>query len=265
MKYYIVHGVPSRRERLETHLRERGVHDYFEDVIWVTDFPHDDPFVHWIQYTVARNVSKKALSGFIKFCTVLRMFLADETNEYAVSSDDDVVFIKEWKERLEDADTDKFFTCLALGVNFHMLPDGKTKFTGNIGGCECIMISKKFAKFFLDNIDFRQATDIVISGMLLHHKLPLEITPICQQTSFLENNTSTIEHGETKYETDWITFVTTYTPSGLSYFELLSEYEKFKQKKATVEQDFKDKFGINIDIWEVRYIYERFKALEGKT
>ena len=95
---------------------------------------------------------------------------------------------------------------------------------------------------------------------MLHHKCPLVITPVCQQTSFLENKSS-LGHVSTKYELDWITFVNTYRPTGLKYETLKKECELFLHMKSVVEDDFEKCFGIRIPIYEKRYIIERFKAL----
>lgn len=258
MKAFIINGVESRNKHVINYFRKVGVYEYFDTEI-INTYNSDDLLVHWLQGNIASHVSLRTIAGFLNFVDC--MFKGLECSEsHFVIIQDDVVFVKDWKEMLNQV-TPEFFTCLALGVNFHLLPDGKKVFSGNIGGCECIMVSKNFAKFFLENIDFRQATDIVISGMLLFHGYKLEITPICQQTSFLEKRGSTLEHDVTKYDTDWITFVTNYRPTGLSYFEIKKEFEIFVTKKKIVEEDFKERFDIEIDIHNTRYIYERFKAL----
>lgn len=259
MHYYINNGVLERRTRLEKHLKENGVFDNFK-VHWVTDFKKDHPFVEFLHDFCAEHVSVEGLSGFVKFCENLKMGLETGDSHFMIS-DDDVVFIKNWKEYFDSMKLG-FVNVIGIGVNFHLLPDGKTVFTGNIGGCECIVVSKEFAQFFLNNIDFRQAVDIVISGIILHHKLPLVITTICQQTSFLEKKSS-LCHNSTKYELDWITFVNTYKPSGIKYKQIETEFILYTHMRKTVEDDFEKCFGIRIPIYNKRYIIERFKALNS--
>lgn len=254
MHYYINNGVPERRKRLETHLADVGI----QDVQWVTDFPKDHPFVEWIHDFHAENVSHGALSGFVKLCEILEMGLKTGDSHFMIS-DDDVVFIKDWKKHLDNLNLG-FINIIALGVNFHVLPDGLTKFTGNVGGMECIIVSKEFATFFLNNIDFKQAADIVISAMMVHHNVPLVITPICQQTSFLENKSS-LDHSSTKYEKDWTTFVSTYRPTGLSYQQMKNDFTVYSHMRHIVENDFEKCFGIRIPIYNKSYIIERFRAL----
>lgn len=260
MHYYILNGVSERKERLEKHLKDVGVIENF-NVHWITDFKKNHPFIEFVHDFYAEHVSVEGISGFVKLCEILKMGLETGESHFMIS-DDDVVFIKNWKEHFDKFHFG-FINVIGLGVNFHLLPDGKTKFTGNIGGCECSIVSREFAQFFLNNIDFRQAPDIVVSGIILHHKLPLVVTPICQQTSFLENKSS-ISHNSTKYEIDWITFTNTYKPSGINYEQMKKEFDLYKHMRKTVENDFEECFGIRIPIYNKRYIIERFKALNQK-
>jgi len=257
MHYYIVNGVLERRKKLEKHFKEVGINDTFK-VHWITDFPKDDPYVEWIHDFHAEHVSHGALSGFVKLCEILKMGLETGESHFMIS-DDDVVFVKDWKKHFDLLNL-CFINVIGIGVNFHLLPDGITKFTGNVGGMECSVVSKEFATFFLNNIDFRQASDIVISGMMVHHNVPLAISPICQQTSFIENK-STLDHSLTKYKTDWITFVTTYKPTGLKYSQMKNDFTFYSRMRNDVECDFEKCFGIRIPIYNKRYIIERFKAL----
>jgi hypothetical protein len=257
MHYYIVHGVPTRRSRLEKNFSEVGINDNF-NIHWVTDFTKDDPFVRFIHDFHAEHTSEMALSGFVKLCEILEMGLKTGDSHFMIS-DDDVVFIKDWKKHLDNLNLG-FINIVGLGVNFHVLPDGITKFTGNVGGMECSVVSKEFATFFLNNIDFKQAADIVVSAMMVHHNVPLSVTPICQQTSFLENKSS-LDHSSTKYEKDWITFIKTYRPTGLSYQQMKNDFTVYSQMRDVVENDFEKRFGIRIPIYNKSYIIERFRAL----
>jgi hypothetical protein len=254
MHIYVINGIQERRKRLETHFSDVGVND----VHWINKFTKDDPFVEWVHDFHAEHISHKSIAGYFNFCEAFLSGVESGESHFMVANDD-VVFIKDWKNHFDSLRLD-FINIISIGVNFHLLPDGITKFTGNVGGMECIIVSKEFATFFLNNIDFRQATDIVISGMMIHHNVPLTITPICQQTSFLENK-STLDHSLTKYEKDWITFVKTYRPTGTSYQQMKNDFTIYSQMRDVVENDFEKCFGIRIPIYNKRYIIERFKAL----
>lgn len=256
MNYYILNGVPERKQGLEKHLKDRGILDVF-NVHFVTDYTKDDQFVLWVHEFYSPHVSVGGVSGFIKLCKILDMFI-ETGHAHCMISDDDVVFIKDWKTHFDKIQFG-FFNCMSLGVNFHVLPDGTQKFTGNIGGCECSVVSREFAQFFLRNIDFRQAADIVVSAMLISRNEPLVITPICQQTSILEVRNN--NNGATRYEKDWITFIKTYKPSGLVYDQLVREFTEYSVMKHAVEDDFEKRFGIRISINNKQYIIDRFRLI----
>lgn len=259
MKFYIISGLPERRERLKNHLKEVGVTDNF-DIEWICEHQKDDPFVEWIRDFCAEHISHRTIAGFLNLCECFKRGV-DSNESHFIVSNDDVVFINNWKEHFDKLKLD-FINVISLGVNFHLLPDGVTKMTGNVGGMECIVVSKEFAEFFLNNIDFGQATDIVMSAIMVYHKVPLAITPICQQTSFLENK-SLMDHSSTKYENDWIKFVQTYKPTRVTYRELYNNFTLYSKMRDVVERDFEERFGISISIHNKRYIIERFHAIKG--
>lgn len=138
-------------------------------------------------------------------------------------ADDDVVFPKDWKERVEKIQL-RPINMICLGVNYHVHPDSGYTVTGNVGGMECMIVHRDFAKFIVNNIDFSQAIDIVISGMMVYHGIPLAITPICQQTSLIECSTTT--GAPCVYPKNWIEYVQTYRPSGFTFSSLLDEFKK---------------------------------------
>lgn len=261
MHLLVKSGVHERRKTLDKHFTERGVYDYFEDVHWIDEYPPDHPFVIWLNKTHLKNLSRKQISGCMKAYHAMKLVsdLADDDDDMFMHVDDDVVFLENWKDAIDKLPS-KLVNITSLGVNFHVDPGVKYIVTGNIGGCESIVFSKKFADFFVKNVDFGQAQDIVIGAMMLYHGLPLGIVPVCQQTSILGD----VEPGALpKYEKDWITFTRTYRPTGVSFDSLLKEYQEFSERKKFVEDDFFDRFSTKIDIWNLEYIDQRYKVLRA--
>jgi hypothetical protein len=248
MKLYVINGVPSRREKLERHLKSVG----FDEIVWKTNLTVDDPYVKWLNLTYCRHMSIGHCSGLAKNLEIFE----EVSSDYLMIVNDDVVFPKDWKYRVDKLEK-KDVNVISLGVNYHVHPDSGLTFTGNVGGMECIILSRRFIEFFLNNIDFNQAIDIVIGAMMCYLRIPLEITPICQQTSILENNSST---GRAPvFEKDWITYTREYKPSGLRYSHIKEEFRKFMIMKNKVEEDFKNRFNFECDIWNIDYIHMRSK------
>lgn len=255
---YIINGVESRNEHVQNYYKQVGVYDYFGPVEFVNTYKPDDLIVHWIHEVFAPYCSYNTIAGLLNFTTCMEKGLASGDDHFTIIQDD-VVFPCNW-QNIFDQIKPGFFECPCIGVNYHISPNLngiKRVETGNIGGCECIIVSKEFAKFFLVNIDFRQGSDIVISGILKHHKKPLEIIPICQQTSVLNTRISKLDHQGTKYELDWKEFVKVYTPTGLHFDEIKTQYDRFVNMKKKVEDDFEITFGTRVDITNVQYVYMR--------
>lgn len=255
MKIYINNGVHDRREFLEKHLTERCSE---LEIIWQTGFQPDHPFVKWLHVYVAPHVDIKALSGFVKLCENFQHAL-ESNEEYFLHADDDVVFRWDWRHVFDLAPNHPI-NILSLGVNYHLAPDSEYTITGNIGGCECIGVSKQFAEFFLSSIDFNQSTDIVMSSMMVHHfKIPLGVSPMCQQTSLITSSST----GISNYKMSWIEFVKQpYVPTGISYSRLKEMYKNFMEKKRSVDVDFKNRFGLEVDIWNLDYINKRYNVID---
>ena len=251
MKLYINNGVPSRREKLENHLKNVG---FDGEICWNTHFTVDDPYVKWLHSTYCRHMSIGSISGLVKHIDSFY----NCKDDYQMFADDDVLFPIDWKAKLGTLKK-KDVNVISLGVNYHVHPDSGLTFTGNIGGMECFILSKQFIEFFLNNIDFGQAFDIVIGAMMCHLNIPLEITPICQQTSILEHTTSTGK--PTVFEKDWKTYTREYKPSGLKYSHIKEEFQKFMIVKNKVEEDLKDRFNVTCDIWNLEYIYTRYSII----
>lgn len=225
MKLIINHGRAERRKRLEKHLKDRGLND----IIFNERFPPTDPFVQWMKRTHCHHMSLASISGMMKALHTLH----NNEEEYIMCADDDVVFPKDWKERIEKINLMPI-NVICLGVNYHVHPDNGYTITGNVGGMECIIISKKMGRFIADNVDFSQAPDIVISAIMAYHGIPLAITPVCQQTSLIENSTST--GAPAKYSKNWVEYIQTYRPSGLTFSSLLEEFRKASETQCTDHQ-----------------------------
>lgn len=225
MKLIVNHGRPERKEALEKHLKKRG----HIDVEYNTVYPPTDPFVHWLHETHCKHMSPGTISGVLKLLYTLH----NNEEGYIMCADDDVVFPKDWKERIEKINLLPI-NVICLGVNYHVHPDSGYTFTGNVGGMECIIISKKMGRFIADNVDFSQAPDIVISAIMAYHGIPLAITPVCQQTSLIENSTST--GAPAKYTKNWVEYIQTYRPSGITFSSLLEEFRKASETQCTDHQ-----------------------------
>ena len=259
MKLFVINASLERKKNIEEHFDKRGVTEYF-DVEFVRDFTIDDPFVKWIYKCVAPHIDIREMSGFVKMCEIFKKIVEGE-NEHAVVCNDDVVFVKEWKKYFDENNWG-FMDIICIGVSFQLKPGGEYAITHNAGGGESIVVSQKFAKFFLDNIEFGHGCDLVFGAMLMYHKIPIGATPICHQTSILECKFTHGGYNNTKFNHDWVTFTNNYKPSGLKYEFLKQEFEKFMKMKKTAEENFKLVYDTDIDLWNVEYIVHTCKNLQ---
>ena len=191
MRLYVKHcpvSAPERHIFLEEHLKSRG----FTDVVWITGYSKTHPFVMWLHNRLGNE---------------------------AIFCDDDAVFIKEWKDKLQIPIGIPFLN-ICVGTNFEILPDGKLRNLRNNGGCEAAWMTKDFARILLQNVDGRSASDQVTFGILISLDLPLLCSPVAQQTSILNPKTSTLN----LTQTNWREFLTNFKRTGLVYSELWKEY-----------------------------------------
>lgn len=251
MKLFVRNTSLDRKKRIEEHFTKQGIFEYF-DVEFVRDFTIDDPFVKWVYKCVAPHIDIRELSGFIKTCEIYKRMIENDI-EYAVLCDDDVVFVNDWK-RYFDGKNWGLMDIICIGVNFQLKPGTDYSITNNAGGSECIVASKAFAKFFLDNIEFGHGIDIVYGAMLMYHKIPIGATPICHQTSILECKHDHNGYNNTKFKHGWVTFTNTYKPSGLKYELLKEEFNKFMFMKKKAEENFKKIYNVDSDLWHIDYI-----------
>jgi len=155
----------------------------------------------------------------------MKMFVEDPTtSDGAIFCDDDTLFVKNWKDAIEQIQPGMHFVNLSVGVNFHFLPDAKPRvITANNGGCEAYWKSKDFCRFVLANVDGRAGMDHVRFAMMNHLGLPTFCIPIAQQTSLLTGKSyNSNEHEQTIYE-PWDQFIRHFKPTGLSYVDLWNE------------------------------------------
>jgi hypothetical protein len=241
---FIINCDPDRRIRLEKHLSDM--------VHWSFKYSKDDPFIKWLKYTKAPNVTLENLSGYMNHIHVLNTCESD----YFIVADDDVVFPRDWKERVSTLNL-KPINIICMGVNYQLSYDSGYTYTGNPGGMECILVSKKFAKFICNNIDFKQNLDVVIGAMMYYNYIDIAVTPICHQTSILEPETSLLKSDENKFEKNWFDYIISYKPSGLEYTHLLEEFKQFMEIKKRVEDAYYERFGIRLDIWNIDYIMKQ--------
>jgi hypothetical protein len=258
MYCFIQNGIQSRREGLERHLKTRGIGEHFK-IIWNTDWDKDHPFVLWLKNVVAPHVSVELLSNHVKAFESMKKAVEDN-QDFFMCVDDDVVFPENFLELLQKVPL-KPMNIVSMGINYHIPYSGVTTVTGNVGGLECFIMSKEFAKFILDNIDFEQALDIVIGAVMARSGMQLAVTPICHQTSLLTPRYSSHQSGN--YKKDWKEYTHTYKPSGLTYSSLKKKFDAFMIKKHAVEKMYKDKFDTDLDIWNVDYIEKQYLILSS--
>jgi hypothetical protein len=226
-KLFVLHcpkACGHRRLGLEEHLKKRG----FTDVEWITDYSVDHPYVQWLHGRL-KDTSLPHVSGLVKayemFMKVLRDAKSDD--EFFWKCDDDVRFIKNWDVLLPK---NFMYINLSVGVNFHILPDGKPQLIGNNGGAEVFCFNRVFAKLMLDNLDTRQTGDILIHALLNKIGHPLVCIPIAHQTSILEPKTSANPPNPSQIH--WIDFIRNFKPTGLSYIELRNASGFFAREDA---------------------------------
>jgi hypothetical protein len=219
MRLYVKHcplNCADRRPILEQHLKDRGL----TDVKWITGYPADHPFVQWLYVRLDKYCPPTLISGIVKSFVALEDFVNDPTIDSALFCDDDVVFIKDWKEKMQ-IPVGIPFVNMSIGVNFNILPDGRPRQLQNNGGCELVWLTKDFARFILKNVDSRESMDHVIFAMVRFLGFPLVCSPIAQQTSLLTKKSS-LDHN-LKNTGDWIDYVLNFKPTGLDYTELWNE------------------------------------------
>ena len=242
---------PERKEFLIGHLKQRVP---IEDVRWVEDYNHDHPFVEFVNKFLKLPYGCKLTSNMIKSLCMWKI-MVDENIESALLCDDDVLFNTNWLEVFESTPDISDLHFINLGTSFFVetVPE-KLNEIGNMGGCEAAWCDIEFAKGFLENLNFDEASDLILFGYLhnIHH--PIINLPICRQTSILEAKTS-LDHDTRKSKIHWIEFVQNYKHlPKLSYNELLQRYEEYNQKKQKIEDAFKLEYGVEVSINRVEYI-----------
>jgi hypothetical protein len=227
VRAYVAHcpsWEPERRPFLEENLKWTG----FDDVVWVTTYPANDPFVLWLTQELGNYLSKEGISGLVKHLEMAKMFIDDPAygeDDGAIFCDDDVVFTKNWKSAVEQIPAGFPFVNLSVGIHYNLLPNGQPLQLGaNNGGCEVFWATKKFCRIFLDNVDARVGADHVFCGLLKYVGIPLYCIPVAQQTSPLIGRRPVDPASYKDYELNWFEFVKQFKPTGLVYEELWKKY-----------------------------------------
>jgi len=230
--------------------------DAYFKIVWNTDFGKDHPFVRWFNLKIAPHCTPELVSNHVKaFETYQKAIKLNQ--DYFMCCDDDVVFPKNLTELIKNFNFQPI-SVICMGVNYDIPYGEKTVTTGNIGGCECIVISRQFAQFLLDNVDMNQTIDIVISAILVHSGKTLDVTPFCHQTSLLEYRKTS--HTGSTFEKNWVNYIRDYKPSGLKYSKIKEEFEKFMERKKFVEARYKELFDVELDIWNLEYIDLQYQS-----
>lgn len=222
MRLYVKHcpiSCPERRPVLEKHLKDRG----FTDVVWITKYPVNHPFVQWLHKRLGQYLSPSCISGLVKNLESCKALVDDPNIDSAMFCDDDAVFIKDWEKKMQVPQGIPFVN-MSVGINFDILPDGRLRQLGNNGGCEVVWMTKDFARIIIDNVDARSGIDHVMFGLVRTIGCPLICSPIAQQTSVLEPRKSSLENSD-KYQPveSWNVFVNNFKPTRLKYLDLWNE------------------------------------------
>ena len=244
---------PERRVFLEEHLKERVP---IKDVRWIEDYNHDHPFVQWLNTKYNLPYGLKLTSNIVKSLIMMKE-MVDENIESVLHIDDDVCFHKDWLkyfESIPDEAKDVGFLNLGTSPFFNLKPKmGELYQLTNNGGCECTWWSLDLAKKFLKDLNFEEASDIVLFGFMVSHKKPMLNMPLCHQTSDLDR-VSTLDH-ETRKPSNWAAYVQNYRNlPKLDFFKLLDEFKEFERKKKLVENKFEEIYGKEVQIKNIKYI-----------
>ena len=245
---------PERKLFLHDHLKDRLNNKL--KINWVEDYNHDHQFVEFIQYKLKPPYGNKLISNLVKTLYMLETIVKEDI-ESAFIIDDDVVFHKDWKEILESIDLPTNILFLNLGTstfvkNLKPAP-GRVYQIQNNGGCEGIYVTKLFAEYFLKNVNFDHASDIVFHGFLNSINHPLLCIPIINQTSIIERET-TLDH-DTRKEQCWIKYVQSFhSIKKENFFQLQYDFQKFLEIKRKKEEKFLELYGKHINIKNCGYV-----------
>lgn len=245
---------PERKEFLGPYLKERVD---IKDIRYFEDYNHDHPFVEWLHYVKKPPFGPKLLSCIVKMWYKCKT-MVDENIESALFMDDDVVFIKNWREILESVEIENALF-INLGTPYSETLAKPMKNTiyqlGNNGGCEVCYVSLQFAKLLLTHFSFLHAPDTVAFGILVEVKYPLLCVPIGFQTSGVCKSTTLDQHTNSNTMQDWKYIVNNYsTLKHENFYTLLDEYELYTELKKKKEDKFYEVYGKKVNIRSVEYV-----------
>ena len=245
---------PERKIFLEKHLKERVS---INDVRWIEDYNHDHLFVQWLNVRLNLPYGPKLTSNFVKTIMIMKQILK-ENIQSSLIIDDDSVFYRDWElifesipEELEtigyiNMGTSPFFNYKPKLKEVYQLP--------NNGGMEVFWTNTEFAHTFLNELNMREAIDIVVHGIIKSTNKPILNVPIAHQTSDIENN-SILDHDTRKTNIAWHAYVMNYKNlPKLKLDVIFDEFKQFEIKKQKIEDKFYELYGKRIDIKNVKYI-----------
>lgn len=245
---------PERKVFLEKHLKERVS---ITDVRWIEDYNHDHLFVQWLNARLNLPYGPKLTSNFVKTIMIMKQ-IVKENIQSSLIIDDDSVFYRDWDlifesipEELEtigyiNMGTSPFFNYKPKLKEVYQLP--------NNGGMEVFWTNTEFAHTFLNELNMREAIDIVVHGMIKSANKPILNVPIAHQTSDIEKN-SILDHDTRKTNIAWQAYVMNYKNlPKLKLDVIFDEFKQFEIKKQKVEDKFYELYGKRIDIKNVKYI-----------
>lgn len=244
---------PERKVFLEQHLKERVP---IKDVRWMEDYNHDHIFVQWLNTKYKIPYGLKLTSNIVKTLMMMKQ-MVDENIESAIHIDDDVCFHQDWVKYFESIpdETEKVgFLNLGTSPFFNVKPQMKELYQlPNNGGCECTWWSLNMVRDFLKDLNFEEATDIILFGFMVSNKKPMLNMPLCHQTSDLVR-VSTLDH-ETRKPSNWVAYVQNYKNlQKHDFFKILEDFKVFEEKKRRVEDKFEEIYGQRLEINNVKYI-----------
>ena len=244
---------PERKIFLSKHINNRVPID---DVRWVEDYNHTDTFVWWLNKKLNLPYGVKLTSNMVKSIMMWKT-MVDENIESAILIDDDVVFHKDWVSIFESLPgNDVIFMNLGLCLFYDIEPVKRGIYNiPNNAGCEGMYCTLEFAKGIMKNLNIQQAADIVIHGYLASINKPLLCSPICHQTSGIENDVTLDHESRDGMAANWVQFINNYkTLPKLDFEELFKEFDAFKVRKEAIESKFLEIYGKKVELKHYDYI-----------
>jgi len=248
MKKYVVHYTKGNGPNVRKYLES-----IIPDAHFITQYDKEDFFVSWVKTYTETDVCMPYLSCNLKHLEAMKD-MVDNNIEEAFIFEDDVVLIDDWENKFMTIKNKHFSDAEYIKMgNLHELSyDQAPLIVGNNGGAEGQYVTLKYAKRFLNNVNLEHTIDIMEHGLL--NGGPIPCIPVCAQTSIITRYGG--GNNQDKPLPNWIEYVRSYHSRKLfKYEELLKGYEKFKERKAKLEDLFFERYGKRVEINRVEYVY----------